>query len=95
MEDNKLEIERVKNRVKDLERKHEECCSKQDIEEKAKTVWLLESIKEKVDGLVKDRDKMLEVLNFHSKLLYIGMGILVALEFLGAGERIKALFGAG
>ena len=97
-----LKVQKLESSLHNLKETVSSCCSAEAQETRIRTVLLLENLDKKIDFLTKDldskisdltadRDKTLQILNYHSKIIYVGIGILMVVEFLGVGDKIKTL----
>ena len=102
IEEINLKVQALESKVHSLKETVSSCCSAEAQETRIRTVVLLESLDKKIDfltkdldtkidSLAKDRDKTLQILNYHSKIIYIGMGVLAVVEYLGVGDKLKTI----
>jgi len=97
-----MNLETVEQRIKSLEARvkkiEEGCCGSSALEERIKTNFLLNQLQSTIESHFReesDKMRLIEArLNTLYRILYIGTGIVVAVQFFGIADKFKILIGS-
>ena len=90
--DNEL-MYKVNTLEKEVEEMKKLCCNQKEFANRTEVRMTLNNIMEKLDELHGDKEKIINTLNTHKNYLNILLGGLLAIQFLGVDDKIKALLG--